>query len=143
MILRWLPVIAILIIIYCLSSIPDLHLINEQVIPLWLKQYISHYTYKIGQDGFFSYMISLHPDFILHKIGHVTVFGTLGMALYIATKKSFVWAILLSAVAGMSDEVHQYFIPGRSCRFGDVLLDTLAALVFILVLRKMLVRNHK
>jgi VanZ family protein len=139
--LRWLPAFVILIALYCLSSIPDLHLINDQLIPVWLKAYINYHTYHIGQDGFFSYMISPHPDFILHKLGHVTMFGLLGVALYIATKKSLAWSVVLSAVAAAGDELHQYFVPGRSCRFGDVVLDTLAALAFILALRKW--RNNR
>lgn len=133
---RWLPVVVLLVIIYCLSSIPSLHLMNEQMIPVWLMGYLNHYTFRIGQDGFFSYMISLHPDFVLHKIGHVVAFGTLGVALYFATKKSFYWTILLTAVAAGCDELHQYFVPGRSSRLGDVILDTLSAIIFVMLWRK-------
>ena len=141
--LRWLPVLVILSIIYNLSSIPNLHLIDESIVPLWMLQYINQYTIKIGQGGFFSYVISLHPDFVLHKIGHIVVFGSLGVSLYFATKKSVMWAIVLAALAAVSDEMHQYFVPGRSSRLGDVILDTVAAMVFIFVIKKLSKRQRK
>ncbi|MBU2699080.1 VanZ family protein [Sporomusaceae bacterium BoRhaA] len=133
---RWLPVFVLLVIIYCLSSIPSLHLMNEQLLPVWLMGYLNQYTFRIGQDGFFSYMFSLHPDFVLHKLSHVVAFGTLGVALYFATKKSFYWTIFLTAVAAGCDEFHQYFVPGRSSRLGDVILDTLSAIIFVMLWRK-------
>ena len=77
------------------------------------------------------------PDFILHKIGHIMVFGTLGVSLYWATRYSVTWAIALTAITAACDEWHQYFVPGRSSRFGDVVLDTLAAIVFILLVKFM------
>ncbi|MCC5464142.1 VanZ family protein [Pelosinus baikalensis] len=134
---RWLSVLIIMIIIYFLSDIPNLHLISEAQIPLWLRRFVSQYYIKIGSQGYFSYMFSLHPDFILHKIGHIVAFGTLGISIYWATRYSAVWAIILTAIAAAFDEWHQYFIPGRCSRFGDVVLDTLAATIFILLVKSM------
>lgn len=131
---RWLPAIAIVLLIYHFSTIPDLHLVSESHIPAWLKPYIEKYTFRIGNSGYFSYMLSLHPDFILHKIGHIVAFGTLGVSLYFAVS-SLPWAVVLTAVAAFADEFHQYFVPGRSSRLGDVILDTLAGLLFILLVR--------
>ena len=134
---RWLIVLTVMIIIYFLSDIPNLHLISEAQIPLWLRRFASQYSVKIGSQGYFSYMFSLHPDFILHKIGHIVAFGTLGISIYWAARYSAVWAIILTAIAAAFDEWHQYFIPGRSSRFGDVVLDTLAATIFILLVKFM------
>lgn len=137
--LRWLLVVIVISIIYFLSDIPDLHLIRENQLPLWLKQLGSKYTIKFGTTGYFSYLLSLEPDFILHKIGHIIAFGTLGLSIYWATVYSATWAVTLTAIAAACDEWHQYSVPGRSSRFGDVILDTLAALIVVLVVK--MIRN--
>ena len=138
---RWLIVLTVIIIIYFLSDIPNLHLIREDQLPLWLQYWGKKYAFRIGSQGYFSYIISLHPDFILHKIGHIVAFGTLGGSIYWAARYSVAWAVGLTAIAATCDEWHQYFVPGRSSRFGDVVLDTLAAIVFILIVKFMRQKN--
>lgn len=137
---RWLAVLIIISMIYILSDIPNLHLIRKDQIPLWLQYWGNKYVFKIGTTGYFSYMLSLQPDFILHKIGHIVAFGTLGVSIYWATNYSGTWAVLLTAIVAACDERHQFFVPGRSSRFGDVVLDTLAAIIFIFT-AKLLVRK--
>ena len=132
---RWFLVLAVITIIYFLSDIPDLHLVREEQLPLWLKQLGSKYSIKFGTEGYFSYTLSLHPDFLLHKLGHIVAFGTLGICTYWATGYSATWAVVLTVVAAGIDEWHQYFTPGRSSRFGDVVLDTMAAIVCIVIVK--------
>lgn len=134
---RWLVVLVVVTTIYSLSDIPNLHLVKEDQLPLWLKQLGNKYTIRFGTTGYFSYAISLHPDYILHKLGHIIAFGTLGISLYWAIGYSVTWAVALTAMAAACDEWHQYFVPGRSSRFGDVVLDTLAAMVFIVIVKTM------
>jgi len=139
---RWLVVLTVIIIIYLLSDIPKLHLIRKDQIPLWLQYLGNKYVLKIGSKGYFSYVLSLQPDFILHKIGHIVAFGTLGVSIYWATGFSITWAVILAAIAAACDERHQYFVLGRSSRFGDVVIDTFAAIIFIF-LAKFLIRKSK
>lgn len=110
---RWIFVLVIITTICFLSDIPDLHLVREDQIPLWLKLLSAKYAVRFGTEGYFSYMLSLYPDFILHKIGHIMAFGTLGLSIYWATKYSTNWAINLTAIAAALDEWHQSFVPGR------------------------------
>lgn len=46
--------------------------------------------------------------------------------------------ICISSVLGIiyatSDEIHQYFVPGRACRMGDVFIDTLGVLLGITII---------
>ena len=42
-------------------------------------------------------------------------------------------ALLFTALFGIADEIHQYFVPGRLCSLFDALLDTCGA-AFVLVL---------
>ena len=101
------------------------------------------YTFKIGTTGYFSYMLSLQPDFILHKLAHITAYGTLGVSIYWATAYSATWAVALTAIVAACDEWHQYFVPGRSSRFGDVVLDILAAVIFILIVKIIRRKHHR
>ena len=43
-------------------------------------------------------------------------------------------AVICSVVYSVSDEIHQYFVPGRACRLFDVGVDVCGALTGTLVL---------
>ena len=118
---------------YFISDLPNLHLLRAEQIPLWLKKFGAKYTINFGTTGFFSYTLSLYPEYVLRKIGHIIAFGTLGVAFYWATAYSAAWAVALTAVAAAADEWHQSFVAGRNNRLGDIVLDTLAAIVFIVI----------
>ncbi|MDP2138574.1 MAG: VanZ family protein [Candidatus Didemnitutus sp.] len=71
------------------------------------------------------------------KFVHFFIYGV--MALLIARLR-FVqarapWgamaAIVIVAVFGITDEIHQAFTPGRFCDFGDWLADVLGAVTFV------------
>lgn len=40
-----------------------------------------------------------------------------------------IFATILAAVYGVSDELHQYFVPPRQVEFLDVMADTIGAMV--------------
>lgn len=124
-----------MVVISALSNIPNLVLLGEDKIPpeviIWAKQY----SVTIGTEGFFSYEINLHPDYILHKLGHIVMFGILGVALYCATKQSLVRTVLFVFIFALADELHQGYVSGRSSRLGDVILDVSAAILFCLMLK--------
>jgi VanZ family protein len=106
-------------------------------------QFIKTHTYRIGDKGFFSYVISPHPDFIAHKLGHIFAFGALGVSFaYAVGGRSMHLAVLLTSLFAASDEFHQYYVAGRSSRFGDIVLDTLSAMLFIFIVRKIEQRTH-
>lgn len=45
------------------------------------------------------------------------------------------WTITISTLYGISDELHQYFIPGRHCTFGDVAIDIVGAGTILLIFK--------
>lgn len=81
---------------------------------------------------------------LLRKAAHWSLYfvlGALGAPLSLCYPLSFrVRAPLVfggSLLYALSDELHQYFVPGRSCEFRDVLIDfcgalTGASLVFLI-----------
>jgi hypothetical protein len=60
------------------------------------------------------------------KGAHALVFGLLAVLLYFASKR-FWLAFLLTSFYGVSDEIHQHFVPGRSVDPTDWLADTVGA----------------
>ncbi len=42
-------------------------------------------------------------------------------------KRAALWAVLISVLYGISDEIHQAFVPGRTPRLLDVGMDALGA----------------
>lgn len=71
------------------------------------------------------------------KLFHGTVFGILGVFYLGSTRKPATgYSLLQVALAalgvlayGISDELHQYFVPGRSTEIADVLADSVGGLV--------------
>jgi VanZ family protein len=72
---------------------------------------------------------------LLRLAAHVSVFGVLGCLLYLALgggspgdrPRRAALAVLLTAVLGAGDELHQWFVPHRFGRPVDVLYDTIGA----------------
>lgn len=74
-------------------------------------------------------------DETLHVIGHFAVYFVLGFAFYRGTKNVFL-SVLFTALYGISDELHQQFVPGRSPSLKDIIIDGSAGLVAGIILWK-------
>ena len=72
------------------------------------------------------------------KLLHIIEYAFLGFLLSrlmrnaeypFSRKKYFVYflAMLIGLSYGVSDEIHQYFVPGRSCSLWDILADAIGA----------------
>ena len=94
----------------------------------------------IGYMGLIFYLSSqsqLLPP-LMHgtdKIIHTIVYFILAILLYFSLFKSGVRqyllaiSLLLAVIYGISDEIHQYYVPGRIASIGDVVADSLGALI--------------
>ena len=71
-------------------------------------------------------------DLILRKAAHLAEYALLGALLARATRSPFL-AVALAGLYAVSDEVHQTFVDGRVGAPLDVAIDTLGALVGVLV----------
>lgn len=81
----------------------------------------------------------------LDKLLHVGAYALLGVLFMRALRTSalgnkpaalMVLSILLAALYGVSDEIHQYFVPFRTAELLDVLADFLGSLLGVLFYRK-------
>jgi hypothetical protein len=128
-------------LLYWLSSISNLTFFQKTQLPAWVAWLVENFRFAWGPGGFFSYGFSLHPDNLIHKAGHITLYGLLGSCLYVATGRSLRWTLFIVTVYAFSDEWHQSLVPGRDARFFDVVLDVLSAWVFVRVLKRYMVKN--
>jgi VanZ family protein len=92
--------------------------------------------------------------FLVRKSAHFGSYGLLGAFAFFSWRATFpaprrwslLWATLglLTAFAGGSlDEFHQSFIPSRTSSFHDVMLDTVGALFFQVVIAVWLNRKKE
>ena len=69
-------------------------------------------------------------EFPIRKAAHASEYALLGILVFGVvrkkemTKRQMLCAILVTAFYAASDELHQFFVPGRSCQLRDVLIDT-------------------
>ena len=79
---------------------------------------------------------------LVYKTAHMLAYAVLAWLWWraISPNRRLTWPILSLAVAltvlyGISDEIHQLFVPGRHGQLADVLFDTGGALAMALFLR--------
>ena len=114
--LRWLPAILIMAVIFGLSSTPAAKLPNFGLL-----------------------------DFVVKKGGHMSGYGLLAVAYWYALRfeKRAGWlALLFVLVYAITDEFHQSFVPGRHPSWVDVLgFDGGGALIGLLLVNGWLGRK--
>lgn len=74
---------------------------------------------------------SLLWDHLIRKLAHFFIYTLLGFSLCNAMnqtvskrKNVFGISLLSGCLYAISDEIHQSFVPGRSCQLSDMLLDS-------------------
>lgn len=72
--------------------------------------------------------------FILRKSAHFILYFILGTIVYLASKSYKVSFIVFSLYA-IFDEVHQYFVPGRSCELRDVMIDISGGILALVIIK--------
>ena len=127
-------------LIYWLSSISDLSFFRDAKLPELLTWFIKTFRIQWGMGGYFSYGFTFHPDNLIHKAGHIVLYGLLGISLYIAAGRSWRWALIVGTLFAFSDEWHQSMVPGRDGRFFDVALDVTAIWGFLRMFDRFLIK---
>ena len=75
---------------------------------------------------------------IVRKGAHITeyaILGFLGLGACLSTfkRKNFWISLGICVLYAASDEIHQLFVPGRAGRISDVLIDSVGALIGIII----------
>jgi len=93
---------------------------------------------------------SYWDDFAFKKFSHVIFYGFFAILNYralisekIKKEKALVFAIFISFLYGISDEIHQSFIPSRGPHIRDVFFDTIGAIMAVYLFKGFLERYPK
>ena len=87
-------------------------------------------------------------DFVVRKLGHAAVFGILALLLWraLATtthlRRPWAWALALTILYAISDELHQGGVSGRYPSPVDVAIDAAGALIAVAVVALLLRRRR-
>lgn len=83
---------------------------------------------------------AMRVDHPVRKTAHATEYAVLGLLLAgsFSDRKRKRWMSiavpwLFGTMYAVSDEIHQYFVPGRSCQVSDMMLDSLGVIVGVLI----------
>ncbi len=99
------------------------------------------FIYTIGIFYFSSQSVPdyLHPEFeYMDKLQHIVGYFFYGLILssfFIAhfrslpDRKKVIWVAICGTLYGVSDEIHQYFVPGRQADIYDCLADMLGIIL--------------
>ena len=100
---------------------------------------------------FLAGLLSLDPHFaevLVRKTAHFTEYAVLGASLFInardimrirginaaAAKAFFAVPWSIGAFYAVTDEIHQHFVPGRSCELRDIVIDACGVAAGVLVM---------
>ena len=72
-----------------------------------------------------------HTEKIIRKLAHFSIYTVVGllmmslMSTYKLMQNKRIWiSLIVGVLYASSDEIHQYFVPGRSARVFDVMIDS-------------------
>ncbi|WML46177.1 VanZ family protein [Neobacillus sp. PS3-40] len=75
-------------------------------------------------------------NLIVRKATHLTVFGILAVLFFKSLGKfrfAYILSWFLTVVYAITDEYHQSFMPGRESSYKDVMLDSIGAILALLI----------
>lgn len=100
---------------------------QSSIISIKQSDFIAKFLNKTSFEPFFF-------SFTIRKTAHMVIYGLLGVFSYLFFKRIYKASIFVLIYA-ILDEIHQYYIPGRTCRIEDVCIDFISALSLILLFR--------
>ncbi|MBR6967214.1 MAG: VanZ family protein [Ruminococcus sp.] len=95
-------------------------------------------------------------SFIVRKLAHFSIYTALGFcASFTAGKRKLLTVkslgvLIFGFLYAASDEFHQHFVPGRSCEFRDMMIDTggvtvgmIVSLIFMVIIAHFASKRRK
>ena len=119
--IAWVLLISWMIIIFLMSHQPGDISSNQSELVLKIFSFIG-----IELNDYFGELAT----FIVRKVAHFSEYMILFLLAYnvtryyINTRKVRLFLIIFVFIYACTDEIHQYFIPGRNMAFKDILIDT-------------------
>lgn len=72
-------------------------------------------------------------SFLVRKLAHFFLFFLLEMLVYFSIR-SIKYSFIFVSLYAILDEVHQYFVPGRSCELRDMIIDISGCVLAIILI---------
>lgn len=83
-----------------------------------------------------------NTDYLVRKLAHFSIYAVGGILIYnyintfnIENKKKIIISISIGVIYAIFDELHQYFIAGRSARILDVCIDSLGVITGTILIK--------
>lgn len=86
-------------------------------------------------NGIISYIVRKTAHFSIYFVLGFSVIGLLNLY-NVNTKKKVLIALMICILYAISDEIHQLFVTGRSCKVIDILIDALGSFSSIWIFKK-------
>lgn len=104
--------------------------------------------YMSNQPGDSLPSVVFGRDKFLHAIAYFVYclnvqFALIGYFDKISRKKVLLYSLLISVIYGLSDEFHQFFVPGRDSSPGDILANIVGALMGLTLVNFMIKKIRK
>ncbi|MFA7672763.1 MAG: VanZ family protein [Clostridia bacterium] len=140
-VISWSAMILWMLLIFILSaqSADDSSSTSGNILTMILKMIYPGFK---DMDAGSQFIILEQYQGLIRKSAHFCIYGMLGIisfaaydALYeIKAKAALPFAFITCVLYAVSDEIHQLFVPGRSCEFLDVIIDSAGALLGIIAI---------
>lgn len=87
----------------------------------------------------------MEKNFILHKISHILFYSVMTILLFLNIRKiRFKYCITFVSIVAFAllDEIHQFFVVGRSGRLNDVIVDSISSMITLIIIYLFLKRKN-
>ena len=134
--LSWLAMILWMVVVFLFSAQTDRQSGNlSGGIVRWFVALIYRGFDNFSMERQTAILESWH--LLIRKGAHFSEYAVLAMlianALRSCGKLRWFLPVVISALYAVTDEIHQYFVPGRACRLLDVGIDTCGAIFGVAV----------
>ena len=134
----WGPVVIWMAVIFAGSSHPNVNIVADRTQD---DPNVNVVVRKIqGELAKSNFMIE--KNFIIKKLAHMAEYVLLGFLLFralfkgkrnsFASRYAWLWALMGAIFYGVSDEVHQMFVPTRTAYIEDIFINALGASIGLL-----------
>lgn len=121
-----------MVLIFCFSSENSDE--SSETSGFFTQFIVNHFFQNYDYD-----YISGKVDHVVRKMAHFSIYASLGLCVsfsfgrrkFLSLKSLFSLGVCF--LYACTDEFHQYFVPGRSCQFTDVMIDTSGALLGMII----------
>lgn len=135
---KWLLVIGWMVLIFAFSNQPAVISDEKSKYVIKLFEILGLNLNSIFGE-FANFAVRKASHFIEYFILSILVFNSVYNGKNL--KKAAVLSVAVVFIYACSDEFHQMFIPGRACRFTDVIIDTSGGALASLLLYKLRIKR--